>query len=139
MSYIDRTDISKVIGEPQLQQLEKYVPTLIGDIAPLGESYITNHVSDLYDLSIEFAKVGDAREPQVKMIAVAVVAYYAFQQVASDQIPDIRVKAYDDAVMMLEKAAKGKIYFKNLTRTTPDEGRSIRFGGETNPTFKTDY
>ena len=135
MAYIDRSDCLKVIGKAQLEQLEKDEPDLIQDLSDVGEVYISNYISDMYDLATEFAKVGNDRDSMLKQIAIAIVAYYAFQRVASDQIPDIRVKAYDDAIQSLEKSQKGQLYFKGIGRNEPNGGRTMIFGEEENPTF----
>ena len=130
MSYIDRSDVLKVIGVDQLGQLEDGYPTLIADLAPTAESYIANHIKDRYQLEVEFALTGFDRDPQLVLLSASIVAFYAYRQVASDQMPEITNTAYHEAIRTLEKVQRGKMYFDSIPRTDSTAGRTMRFGGD---------
>lgn len=72
--------------------------------------------------------LGDNRSQQMVMMTIDMTLYHLHKAIAPMNIPDIRVKAYDDAISWLKKAAKGEIT-PNLTALQPRQGSRIRYGG----------
>lgn len=72
---------------------------------------------------------GDNRDQQMVTYLVCLVLYYIHMAIAPRNIPDIRVKAYDDACKWFKAAAKGDVTAA-LPVIQPKQGRRVRWGGQ---------
>lgn len=72
---------------------------------------------------------GDNRNQQLVMYVIDITLYHVHKRIAPRNIPDLRVKAYDDAIRWLKDAAKGDFITANLPRIQPRSGARIRWGG----------
>lgn len=70
----------------------------------------------------------DNRDQQMVIYLVDLVLYHIHARIAPRNIPDLRVKRYDDAISWLKMCAKGDIT-PNLPLIQPRQGNRIRFGG----------
>lgn len=73
---------------------------------------------------------GDLRNQQLLMVAIDMTLYHLHKRIAPRNIPELRVKCYDDAVIWLSKCADGKI-IPNLELIQPKSqasGLRTRFG-----------
>jgi hypothetical protein len=71
----------------------------------------------------------DSRNPQMVNACIDCALYLIHGRIAPRNIPDLRVKRYDDTIRWLKSAAKGDIT-ADLPVIQPKQGRRIRFGGE---------
>lgn len=71
----------------------------------------------------------DNRDQQMVTYFVDITLYHLHSRIAPRNIPDLRVKRYDDAVAWLKMCAKGEIT-PNLPLLKPTQGTRIRFGGQ---------
>lgn len=71
---------------------------------------------------------GDNRNPNILEHYIDCTLYKLHKGIAPRNIPDLRVKAYDDAINWLEKCADGRITL-NLPKLQPLKGNKIRFNG----------
>lgn len=71
---------------------------------------------------------GDNRNPSIVERYVDITLYKLHKGIAPRNIPDLRVKAYDDAINDLDKWADGRITLA-LPKLQPFHGNKIRFGG----------
>lgn len=72
--------------------------------------------------------LGDNRSQQLLTYIVDMALYHVHSRIAPRNIPELRVKRYDDSISWLKKAADGKIT-ANLPIIQPKSGGRIRFGG----------
>lgn len=79
-------------------------------------------------IPIKFLK-GDSRSQKLVSIMIDVVLYHIHSRIAPRNIPDLRVKRYDDAIQWLKDANSGNIT-PNLPLLQPYKGR-VRWGGNT--------
>lgn len=71
---------------------------------------------------------GDNRSQQLVSAVVDICLYHVHSRIAPRNIPDLRVKRYDDAISWLKKAAAGEVT-PSLPLIEPKRGASIRYGG----------
>ena len=73
---------------------------------------------------------GDLRNAHLLMTAINLTLYHVHCRIAPRNIPDLRVKAYDDAIMWLTKCSDGRV-IPNLELIRPKSetsGTRTRFG-----------
>jgi phage gp36-like protein len=71
---------------------------------------------------------GDNRSQQMVMIMIDIALYHLHSRISPRNIPDLRVKRYDEAVTWLHSAGTGKIT-ANLEVKQVHTGGRIRWGG----------
>lgn len=84
--------------------------------------------SQLTGCHFEMALSGDNRNPNIVESYIDITLYKVHKGIAPRNIPELRVKAYDDAIDNLEKYADGRITL-NITKLQPLHGNKIRFNG----------
>lgn len=72
---------------------------------------------------------GDPRSKQVVKCVVDITLYYVHDRIAPRNIPDLRVKNYDDSIKKLKGFAEGDTTNIKLALIQPKQGQRIRFGG----------
>jgi len=73
---------------------------------------------------------GDNRNPQLVNYCIDVALYTVHSRIAPRNIPDLRVKRYDDVIKWLQNAATGKSITAALPLIQPTQGRRIRWGSD---------
>lgn len=71
---------------------------------------------------------GDNRSQQLVSYCCDIALYHVHSRIAPRNIPELRVKRYDDAIEWLKAAGQGKITAA-LPLIQPKRGRRVRFGG----------
>lgn len=71
---------------------------------------------------------GDNRNPKIIECYIDITLYKLHKGIAPRNIPDLRVKAYDDAISNLDKYADGRITLA-VTKLQPIHGNKIRYNG----------
>jgi hypothetical protein len=71
---------------------------------------------------------GDLRSQQLLAITIDICLYHLHSRIAPRNIPELRVKRYDDAINWLRMSAEGSIT-PNLPILQPRQGARIRYGG----------
>lgn len=71
----------------------------------------------------------DPRSRQVVKCVVDITLYYVHDRIAPRNIPDLRIKNYDDSIKKLKKFAEGDTTNIKLALIQPKQGRRIRYGG----------
>lgn len=71
---------------------------------------------------------GDNRNSDIMECYIDICLYKLHKGIAPQNIPDLRVKAFDDAIMWLDKCADGRITL-DITKLQPIHGNKIRYGG----------
>jgi len=73
---------------------------------------------------------GDNRNQQLVNYCIDVALYTVHSRIAPRNIPELRVKRYDDVIKWLTNVAQGKTVTAALPLIQPMQGRRIRWGGE---------
>jgi hypothetical protein len=71
---------------------------------------------------------GDNRSQQLVTYLVDITLYHVHSRIAPRNIPDLRVKRYDDAIRWSKMAGRGEIT-ANMPLIKPTQGSRIRYGG----------
>lgn len=91
----------------------------------VGTSY---SVTNTIPTNTTYFATGDNRDQQMVLYLCDVVLYHLHTRIAPRNIPDLRVKRYDDAIAWLRMCAEGNVT-PNLPLLKPQQGNRIRFGG----------
>lgn len=70
----------------------------------------------------------DNRDQQMVVYLIDITLYHIHSRIAPRNIPELRVKRYDDAIAWLKMCAKGDVT-PNLPLIKPMQGNRIRYGG----------
>lgn len=73
---------------------------------------------------------GDNRNQQLVNYCIDVALYTVHSRIAPRNIPELRVKRYDDVIKWLKNVAKGTDITGNLPLIRPAQGMRIRWGGD---------
>lgn len=73
---------------------------------------------------------GDSRNPDLLNTVIDIALYTVHSRISPRNIPDLRVKRYDDAVKWLKEAAQGTYVTADLPKIQPLQGKRIRYGGQ---------
>jgi phage gp36-like protein len=72
--------------------------------------------------------IGDNRNAQMVNYMIDIVLYHIHSRIAPKNIPDLRVKRYDDAISWLKNCAKGDWITASLPLIQPKQGMRARWG-----------
>lgn len=70
---------------------------------------------------------GDNRNQELVMYCIDIALYHLHSRIAPRNIPELRVKRYDDAIAKLKNYAKGDDVTLDLPRIQPNSGNRIRY------------
>jgi phage gp36-like protein len=132
MNFLTENDFKGIIGTNTLTQLRG-----VGDAdLNISESLAISELDPLrakFDLSSELTKSGSARNPVMVRLMVHITAYYLYNKVEDNDIPDRINENYKTQIKDVEKFANGS---KSCTltplidETTQAPKSSYRFGGD---------
>jgi len=71
---------------------------------------------------------GDNRNQQMVNYLIDIVLYHLHSRISPRNIPELRVKRYDDAIAWLKQCAKGEYITGGLALLQPKQGNRIRYG-----------
>lgn len=83
--------------------------------------------SDLYSGSSVWIKADNRNQQMVNMM-IDVALFHLHSRIAPRNIPDLRVKRYDDAVAWLKNVSRGTDITADLPLIQPKSGQRIRYG-----------
>ena len=92
----------------------------------VGTAYSVPANTDI--LNTTYWAAGDNRSQQMVTTVVDIALYHLHSRISPRNIPDLRVKRYDEAIKWLIKCAKGEVT-PNLPILQPQQGGRIRYGG----------
>lgn len=92
-----------------------------------GVSYSIPINTSIFDSTKWEAK--DNRSKQIVWCCVVLALYFSHARISPRNIPDIRVKDYDDAIKKLKRFAEGDTTNVKLPLIQPKSGGRIRYGG----------
>lgn len=109
-----------------LRQSTGVIPTSDTTIWSFQSNYST---TGSLPTNTSYWKLGDNRNQQIVNYLIDIVLYHTLSRISPRNIPELRVKRYDDAIAWLKNCAKGDDITANLTKIQPTQGMRIRFGG----------
>jgi hypothetical protein len=82
-------------------------------------------------------KKGDNRNQQIVNYLVSIMLYHTHSRIAPRNIPELRVKHYDDAIKWLKNCATGDDITAGLELLQPTQGLRTRYGGSVEKNINT--
>lgn len=139
--YKDKTYICLIATQPFSQesalQYSRYQNLPLLNVAPdnvnNGAQYwgsataYTVPVSTLIT-NTTYWTLGDNRSQQLVTYLIDITLYHLHSRIAPRNIPELRVKRYDDAIKWLKSASKGDVTV-NIPSLQPKQGGRVRWGG----------
>jgi hypothetical protein len=119
MDFLKQTDFDGILAES--------VYTALGDDIDTSEELAISELDPLrgkYNIDAELAKSDANRNRTLVRILVHITAYYLYNTVPDDEIPDRIVDNYKKEIATIEKIAAGKLN-STLITNLDDEGNSV--------------
>jgi len=91
-----------------------------------GTGVLATYVDQVITNTAAF-KVGDIRNQQLVNFCIDIALYHLHSRIAPRNIPELRVKRYDDAIEMLQQFAKGDKVTADLPKIQPASGMRVRY------------
>lgn len=124
MPYIDKAYILTFITEEDLQELTNDDDAnLVNAIARADDkinSYVVNQTT------VPLADVPD----MIKGISLDLAVYYLHSRTQSNNVPDMVMRKYEDAIFTLKDISAGRAKLNFTTEPKPDQLTSIEINGD---------
>ena len=133
MAFIEKTDLTKYIQEDNLDQIinndDSKLTQPIADAMAFAKGFLDNR----FNTSSIFGETGSNRHGVLRVQVVHIVIYYLHNLINPRNIPELRVKNYDDAVKILTMIRKGEIC-QDLPLLTNDSTETgyVKYGNKPN-------
>lgn len=105
MAFITTLDFSNALFREIRETITRYSDALVLNCALRAEQEIIARLSAKYNIRIELEKTGTARNAMLVGICTEIAIFHLYK--TQETIPNIRVKAYDDAIALLRDIANG--------------------------------
>jgi phage gp36-like protein len=128
--FKDIIDMPEVIGTPnQSQQAAiNLANELLNDSELAAILEAKSHLSSRYLIDTDFAKTGNDRNQLLVLKTVDIALYNIHSILNPKQIPDIRIKRYDDAIAWCMQVNRGEINPVGLTKPTDGSKQAVQYG-----------
>ena len=137
-TFISKADYKYHIGTARLDQIlqaaDEDEDLILDNAETEAIGFMRKYLDNKYDMNLELAKAGAARNAVLLRIAKVLVIYYIYERVPDEMVPERVVKNYDDVLKMLEKIEDGESDIPGLTVKTITNPNSST--GETTPYTK---
>lgn len=130
--FLDKKDLSDSLDYSIRDMLAKSSDPVILSHCQTAESVVESYLSRRYLIRPELEKTGGNRNKLLLSVARDLAIYYLYNN--SEQIPNIRVKNYDNAIKILDDFKAGDIMLPGVPAASgPEEGspdaNAISYGG----------
>lgn len=132
MAFIIKADLFTYIDESTIDQLTDGTDAYVDECVLDAEARIREKISPRYDMDVDLAKVGAARDRSLLKHCINMTIFYLFQRLYTDVLPEGRVEAMQYAEQWLDDVYKGKINVNLTPNDDPNEqGWPLRWGSDT--------
>lgn len=123
-------DYPEIEGSPTPEEIEalELANELLDNSELTAISEAKSHLASRYLVDTDFGKTGAAREKLLVLKVVDIALYNIHAILNPKQIPDIRMKRYDDAIDWFKMVNQGIINPTGLTKPTDNSKNHIQFG-----------
>lgn len=98
-----------------------------------GAAYWTDNglhtVTNFWPNNTDYWTAGDNRNQQIVNTCIDIALYHLHSRIAPHNIPDLRVKRYDDGIAWLRRCAKGEDITADIPMYQPRQGGRVQYGG----------
>lgn len=109
MPFLTDDDYKTLIKTDILATITRQDVTIRPQAERIAQSQIESYLRHKYDVGATFAATGSDRAADLVMYMMDITLYHIHSAISPQQIPDLRVKRYDDAMEWLKAVASGKI------------------------------
>lgn len=128
--FKDIIDMPEVTGtpSPSAQAAIDMANELLDDSELAAILEAKSHLSSRYLIDTDYAKTGNDRNQLLVLKTVDIALYNIHSILNPKQIPDIRIKRYDDAIAWFMQVNRGEINPVGLTKPTDSTKEPVQFG-----------
>jgi len=109
MIWLTEQDFRKQIRGSVLSQITEQDASLLHEAELATLSEIESYLRQRFEVSQIWITTNESRNQLLVMYAVDMLLYHLHSRINPNQIPEIRVKRYDDALEWLKAVAKGTL------------------------------
>ena len=109
MIWLTEQDLRKQIRNSVLAQIIEQDASLLHEAELATLSEVESYLRQRFDVAQIWASVNTNRNALLVMYVVDMLLYHLHSRINPNQIPEIRVKRYDDAIEWLKAVAKGTL------------------------------
>ncbi len=109
MAFLTDNDYKTLIKTDILAVVTRQDASIRPAAERIAQSQIESYLRHKYDVQTTFAATGEERSADLVMYMMDITLYHMHSAVSPQQIPDLRVKRYDDAIEWLKAVASGKL------------------------------
>ncbi len=133
MKYLTRNDLLSLMKENQLLEISADDETVFDRLEDRALSVIDGYLSQYYNLSYEYEQLSKSRNGFLLRIAIDIFAYEFFTSASVEDVPDIRVERYKQALKDLMSIKDGvlPITLMPLDPNTNTGTEVLTFGSRT--------
>ena len=106
MAFIDKSDITKVIVEEELNEITRNDEAIVLNAISTAIAEVKSHLFDWYDTELIFAKTEEERDSLLVQFTVDIAIYNIVAILQAGQDVDDREKRYKRAISWLKAASK---------------------------------
>lgn len=129
--FIEQADFNTSIFNEILSILTRNDGVTLDDLIGTAISEMTGFLSSRYKTDVIFSQTGSKRNKTLIMLCKDITLYHLHSKGNPNQIPDIRVKRYDDAKRTLREIRKGDFNIPDLPVIDTDETVQVKYGFNT--------
>lgn len=126
MAFITKIDFSDALFREIRDTITRFSDTLLTNASLRAEQEIIARLSAVYDIVPELTKTDTDRNQLLVGLCVDMAIYFLYK--TQETIPNIRVKAYDDAVALLKDLATGVANLPGVNPAPTDGDNAILAG-----------
>jgi phage gp36-like protein len=126
MIWLTEQDFKKQIRNSVLVQVIEQDASLLAEAELATLEEIESYLRSRFDVLQIWNKQGKDRNQLLVMQAVDILLYHLHSRIPSSQIPDLRIKRYDNAIDWLKAVAKGTLS-PNLPLIASESEPSAKF------------
>jgi len=129
---LTKFDFEKLITEQTLNQITQGNEALVDGAIIDAQAEMESYLNQKYDMAVEFAKTGTARNPLLVIYMVDLALFHLHSRINPKMIPELRGFRYENAIKWMDKVSRGKLT-PNLAALQNEDGEDVnahsRFGG----------
>jgi phage gp36-like protein len=131
MQYVTLNDFYLIIQPEQLNQIVGNSGTQQLDLAvQIAMAEVKSYLIQKYDIDAEYNFTGTTRSLQLVISVIDVALFVLHSRIAPMNIPELRMKRYDQTINWLKGCARGQVTPDLAEIDITQTGARIRFGSD---------
>ncbi len=126
--FIDKPDFNSSIHSEIVDLITRSTDTTLEENVQQAIDEMAGYLSARYDTDAIFAATGDNRNKLLAMLCKDITLYHLHAVGNPNQMPDLRVKRYDDAINTLKRIQKGEVNPPGLPLIETETSAFVKYG-----------